>query len=157
MNRRTFITSAVAAATAITILPQFARNALAKNMTVFTGKTDGVAINGYDPVAYHTMNKPVQGSKDHVANWNGVDWYFSSAENQKMFEENPEKYAPQYGGHCAYGAAQGYAVKTEPDAFSVVDGKLYLNYNQGVKTKWMADQSNLIKMADEKWPELSGQ
>ena len=71
-------------------------------------ESNGVAINGTDPVAYFTMSKPVQGSADHALNWNGVTWHFASGENRQMFERYTEKYAPQYGGHCAYAISKGY-------------------------------------------------
>ena len=71
-------------------------------------ETNGVAINGTDPVAYFTMSKPVQGSADQAFNWNGVTWHFASDENRQMFERDPEKYVPQYGGHCAYAMSKGY-------------------------------------------------
>jgi YHS domain-containing protein len=112
------------------------------------------AIRGYDPVAYFTDNKPVKGQKQFSAAWNGATWYFKSAENRKRFTENPEKYAPQYGGFCAYGVSRDYKVKTEPDAWAIHQGKLYLNYDQGIAKKWSADKDGYIKKADANWTTL---
>ena len=110
--------------------------------------TKAGAINGFDPVAYFTENKPVMGEKSIAQNWNGSVWHFASESNKKMFIANPEKYAPQYGGYCAYGWAKGYAVKTEPDAWAIEGGKLYLNYSKSVQKDWDKDRAGYIKKAD---------
>lgn len=115
-------------------------------------KTAEGAIRGYDPVAYFKAGRPVVGSKENTVEWNGASWYFSSKENKALFEKNPEQYAPQYGGYCAYGTAGGYKAPTQPDAWSVVDNKLYLNYNKEVQTDWKKDQAGYIKKADTNWP-----
>nr|WP_275668603.1 YHS domain-containing (seleno)protein [Hwanghaeella grinnelliae] len=114
----------------------------------------GTAINGYDPVAYFTEDKPVEGSSDHAYHWNGAEWHFASAENLETFKADPEKYAPQYGGYCAYAVSEGYTAKTEPDAWKIVDGKLYLNYNKDVQEKWAQDISGRIANADKNWPKV---
>jgi YHS domain-containing protein len=119
---------------------------------VFSSKEDG-AIHGYDPVAYFTNGKPVKGKSDITFAWNGATWHFATAEHRDLFEKNPEKYAPAYGGWCAYGWSRGYPAKTEPDAWSIVDGKLYLNYNRAVKADWDKKQADYIKSADENWAE----
>jgi YHS domain-containing protein len=116
-----------------------------KDAPVFSTKEG--AIRGYDPVAYFTENQPVKGKSEFSTTWNGATWYFSSAEHRQLFTQNPEKYAPQYGGWCAYGWAQGYPAKTEPDAWSIVDGKLYLNYNKDIKQRWDQKQAEFIKTA----------
>jgi len=116
----------------------------------------GTAINGYDPVAYFTEGKPVEGSSDHAYKWNGAEWHFASAENLATFKSDPEKYAPQYGGYCAYAVSEGYTAKTEPDAWKIVDGKLYLNYNKDVQEKWAQDISGRIANADKNWPTVLG-
>jgi len=113
---------------------------------------DGLAIKGYDPVAYFTDRKPVAGKPEFSHDWMGAKWLFASAEHRDAFAKEPEKYAPQYGGYCAYGVAQGYAVKIEPDAWTVVDGKLYLNYDKGVQKTWEKDIPGYIAEADKKWP-----
>ncbi len=117
-----------------------------KNSVYFYTKEG--AIKGYDPVAYFISNRPVKGVKTISYLWNNVTWYFESLSNKQLFVNNPEKYAPQYGGYCAYGWAQGYAVKIDPDAWDIVNGKLYLNYSKGVQKDWNKDREAFIKKAD---------
>ena len=112
------------------------------------------AIKGYDPVAYFTESTAVKGNESYSLEWGQATWYFSSADNKTLFESDPEKYAPQYGGYCAYAVSQGYTAKIDPTAWKIVDGKLYLNYNQKIKVDWEANQTNYIKAADENWPKL---
>lgn len=119
-----------------------------------TYQSGGKAINGYDPVAYFTMSKPVKGSASHTLKWNDAEWQFSSAENLAIFSANPEKYAPKYGGYCAYAVSRGYTAPTDPDAWSVVDGALYLNYSKGVRSRWDSDQAANIISGDKNWPGL---
>jgi hypothetical protein len=118
---------------------------------------DGVAIKGYDPVAYFTEGRPVPGSPQHVVEHKGSTFRFASKENRDAFAAEPEKYAPRYGGFCAFGTAGGYKAKIDPTAFTIVDGKLYLNYDQGVQKKWRADIPGFVAKADEKWPAVSRQ
>ena len=106
------------------------------------------AIDGFDAVAYFTNAKPVKGAKDIVYEWKGATWYFSSEENKAAFVQNPEKYAPQYGGYCAYGWSNGYAAKTEGNAWTIVDNKLYLNYSLKIRTTWEKDIPGYITKAD---------
>jgi YHS domain-containing protein len=112
----------------------------------------GEAINGYDPVAYFKSGKPVKGRDAFTLKWNGADWKFASQENLNDFKTNPEKYAPQYGGYCAYGTSENHKAPTSPDAWSIVNGKLYLNYNTDVQKKWKQDQKMHIERADKNWP-----
>ena len=112
----------------------------------------GAAIRGYDPVAYHRELQPIKGSEQFTANWQGATWRFASAQNRDLFKANPERYAPQYGGYCAYGVAGGYAVGIDPAAWSVVNGKLYLNYSPGVQADWKKDVPGYIRRADANWP-----
>ena len=112
----------------------------------------GTAIDGTDPVAYFTEGKPVEGSSDFAHEWNGAKWLFATAENRDLFAADPEKYAPQYGGYCAWAVAQGYTASTDPEAWRIVDGKLYLNYNKDVQSKWEADIPGHIADADGNWP-----
>lgn len=119
---------------------------------VFT--KNGVAIEGYDPVAYFTDGKPVEGSKEHTLEWNGATWRFASAEHRAAFAQDPEKYAPQYGGYCAFGVSRGYAVKVDPSAWKIVDEKLYLNYNHDVQAEWAKDPAGYIAKADANWPKV---
>ena len=124
--------------------------ALAQKAEVFSD--GGAAIRGNDPVAYFTEGKPVKGKAEFSHQWKGATWRFASAANRERFAAAPEKYAPQYGGYCAYGVASGYAVKTEPDAWSVVEGKLYLNYDRNVQASWVKDIPGYIRKADANWP-----
>jgi YHS domain-containing protein len=112
------------------------------------------AIRGYDPVAFFKDQKPVQGARDIHYTWNGATWYFSSIENKKAFENDPEKYAPQYGGYCAFGTANGYKAPSQPETGCVVDGKLYFNYNKQVQKDWSNNRSELIQKADKNWPQV---
>ena len=125
---------------------------LAQETDVF--QKDGIAIRGYDPVAYFKQSKPVKGQETISYDWNGVKWLFSSDENKEDFKANPEKFAPQFGGYCAYGLSENHKSPTEPDAFTIVDDKLYLNYNLKVKELWKKDISGRIKKANELWPVL---
>jgi YHS domain-containing protein len=128
----------------------FAQAALAEKPAVFADREG--AIRGYDPVAYFDKKGPVKGSKQFSHQWNGATWHFTSAENRDKFAAAPEKYAPQYGGYCAYGVAQGYAPEIDPAAWSVVDGKLFLNLSLGVRERWNKDIPGYIKKADANWP-----
>lgn len=112
------------------------------------------AIRGYDPVAYHLEGKPVPGSSEFVHDWNGASWRFASAANRDAFAAEPERYAPQYGGFCAYGTSRGYKVSTQPEAFAIVDGKLYLNYSKPVQVTWDKDRPGHIRTADDNWQKI---
>jgi len=116
---------------------------------------DGAALRGYDPVAYFTAAEPRKGLPTLSYEYKGSTFYFSSEENRRAFRQDPEKYAPQFGGYCAYGTAQGYKVSTQPDAFSIVDNKLYLNHNLDVRTIWQKDVPGNIERAEKNWPEVS--
>jgi YHS domain-containing protein len=112
------------------------------------------AIQGYDPVAYFKEAKPVKGKKEFAYQWKEGTWLFSSKENLQAFEANPEKYSPQFGGYCAYGMSEGHKAPTDPEAWAIVDGKLYLNYNKDVQKLWKKDQQTCIKKANENWPSV---
>ncbi|MEM7527077.1 MAG: YHS domain-containing (seleno)protein [Pseudomonadota bacterium] len=114
----------------------------------------GTAIDGTDPVAYFTEGRPVDGSSDFKHEYNGATWLFASAENRDLFAANPEKYAPQYGGYCAWAVSQGYTASTDPENWAIVDGKLYLNYNADVQTRWNKDIPGHIASADKNWPKV---
>ncbi|KAB7615434.1 YHS domain-containing protein [Amylibacter sp. SFDW26] len=138
-------TLAMLAATAAMTSPAFAAKS-----PVFS--KNGIAINGYDPVAYFTQSKPVKGSKSHKASYNGATFLFASAENKAKFEGNTAKYAPQYGGYCAYAVSKGATAKTDPNAWTVYNGKLYLNYNLDVRSIWKGDIPGNVKRANANWP-----
>ena len=113
----------------------------------------GIAIKGYDPVAYHKEGKPVKGSNKYELTWKDAKWRFASAEHRDLFKTNPETYAPRYGGYCAWAVSQGYTASVDPEnAWTIFEGKLYLNYNVEVKEKWQMDIPGNIKKADANWP-----
>ncbi len=112
------------------------------------------AINGYDPVAFFTEAKPVKGNNAFTHKWKDASWYFASQKNLDAFKTQPEKYAPQYGGYCAYGTAEGHKAPTKPETWTIENDKLYLNYDMGVKKDWDKDRTLLIKKADGNWPEV---
>jgi hypothetical protein len=112
---------------------------------------NGLALKGYDPVAYFSEGKPVEGRGEFEAEWQDSKWRFASALNREMFLRAPEKYAPQYGGYCAWAVSHGYTAKGDPEAWKIVEGKLYLNYNQDVKAKWEQDIPAFISKGDENW------
>ena len=147
-SRRNFImTSSIIACT----LPAlYAAPAFAAKDPVFTSW--GLAIRGTDPVAYFTQGRPVKGDAAYSHIYDGAEFRFSSAENRDLFAANPEKYAPQYGGYCAWAVSLGYTASTVPEAFTIVDDKLYLNYSLGVRSQWEADRDNRIQQADANWP-----
>jgi len=109
------------------------------------------AIRGYDPVAYFNQAKPVKGSADITIEHNGATWHFANTANHDLFAADPEKYTPQYGGYCAYGLSKGHLVPTDPQAWSVVDGKLYLNYSQPVRTTWQQGLNDNLQQSDINW------
>lgn len=111
-------------------------------------------ISGYDPVAYFTDGKPVRGSGYHVTVVDGVTYAFSNAEHRKMFEADPQKYLPAYGGYCAYGVAVGKKFVADPEVWKIVQGKLYLNLDKGIQQKWDKDTPGYIKKADANWIEI---
>lgn len=115
---------------------------------------DGLAIGGTDPVAYFTEDRPVAGSPDYQLEWHEATWQFASAEHRDRFEADPEAYAPQYGGWCAWAAARGEAASTVPEAWKVVDDKLYLNYSRFIQWRWERDIPGYIEAADAHWPDI---
>ena len=115
----------------------------------------GVAIEGTDPVAYFTESKAVEGDSDFEHEWMGATWRFASAANRDAFAADPERYAPQYGGYCAYAVSQGATAGIDPEAWKIVDGKLYLNLNKKIQERWEKDQARYIELANAKWPGLS--
>ncbi len=118
--------------------------------TTFTG----VAIKGYDPVAYFTAAKPVKGSADFKHEWNGAEWRFASAANRDLFKAEPVKYAPQFGGYCAWAVSRGYTAGIDPDAWKIVNGRLYLNYSAKVQAQWAENISGNIQKGEENWPKI---
>ena len=126
----------------------------AKSPPIYTGFLSSTAAGGYDPVAYFTEGKPVAGSSGITHQWNGATWRFASAKNRDLFKASPEKYAPQYGGYCAWAVSQGYTAKGDPNHWKVVDGKLFLNYDATVQRNWEKDIPGHIGNANRNWPKV---
>lgn len=116
--------------------------------------TENGAIEGYDPVAYFVENQPRKGLEKYTLEWKGAIFKFANAENLATFKAAPEKYTPQYGGYCAYAASLGSIANTEPEAWTIVDGKLYLNYNKQVRSLWSQNTANNITKANNNWPHI---
>jgi len=120
---------------------------------------DGIAVSGYDPVAYFTQSKAVKGSKEKAVVYEGVTYYFSSDANKEEFKKNPAKYEPEYGGWCAYAmGAKGEKVEVDPKTFKIVNGKLNLFYNRffnNTLTEWNKDETNLKRKADANWAKIN--
>jgi len=128
--------------------------ALAKEAPVYTGLFSNVAVSGYDPVAYFTLQKPVKGDGNFTTMHNGVQWRFVSAENRDKFVADPTRYAPQYGGYCAWAVSQGYTASADPLRWKIVNDKLYLNYDADVQKKWEMSVPEFIQAADKNWPKV---
>ena len=127
MNRRTALKLSLVAAASPVLLMSNAHAGKGKGPTFIDKK--GRAIRGYDTVAYFTKNKPVKGNPEFQYEWKHGTWFFSSQENLELFKASPEKYAPQYGGYCAYAIAIDQLVPIDPTQFTILDNKLYLNYS----------------------------
>lgn len=145
-TRRSFLT--LTAATPVAAL--LATSARANTPAVYN--TDGVAVDGSDVVAYFTQGAPVKGSPEFAHVWNGVTWHFASAENRDAFAANPAVYAPQYGGYCAWAVSNGYTASTVPEAWRIVDDKLYLNFSRRIQSRWERDIPARIAAGDANWP-----
>ena len=117
---------------------------------------EGVVIKGYDPVAYFTERRPVKGLPEFEYVWRGARWRFASAQNRDAFSKDPGKYSPKYGGYCAYAVSQGKIADIEPRAWTVFEGKLYLNLNKDVQKLWQKDMQKYIRLADQNWPQIAG-
>jgi YHS domain-containing protein len=115
---------------------------------------DGIAIKGTDVVAYFTEGRQVDGARAFEHEWAGRVWRFASAKNRDLFAADPEKYAPQYGGYCAWAVSNNYTAPIDPEAWRVVDGRLYLNYSKSVQGRWVLDVKGNIAKADRNWPEI---
>jgi len=121
---------------------------------IYTGLFSSLAVKGYDSVAYFTEGKPTKGSKDFEHEWQDATWRFANAENLELFKNDPEKYAPQYGGYCAYAVAINKTASSDPTQFHIKDGKLYLNYDAKIQNKWLAERDTFIVDANQNWPNV---
>jgi YHS domain-containing protein len=114
----------------------------------------GVAIRGYDPVAYFTEGKPVKGTPALSATHQQATYYFASREHLATFSADPARYVPQFGGYCGYGASRGYPANIDPEAFMIMDGRLILQNSQGVLRRWQEDPESYLRKADANWPAI---
>ncbi|RYF98225.1 MAG: YHS domain protein [Chitinophagaceae bacterium] len=130
----------------------FASKVSAQKSEIFA--PEGIAIKGFDVVSFYSGSEPSKGFDSLSFSWKNANWLFSSKENLESFKKDPDHFAPQYGGYCAYGTADGHKAPTETGTWTIVEGKLYFNYNNKVKEFWMKDQPALIKKADKNWPAI---
>jgi len=147
LTRRTFVLTSLVATSVIVLPPNMA---YAAEPEAFA--TKGVAINGYDPVAYFTQNMPVEGDPSIVSDWMGATIRFANADHKAMFDADPDKYAPKYGGYCAYAVSKGYTATTDPGAWVIFEDRLYLNYSKSVRALWSLNKSGHVRSADANWP-----
>ncbi len=150
MKLRSLLAAAAIAMAPAILFPPVA----AAEPPIYTSAFDDIAVQGYDAVAYFKDGKPVKGAKEFSTTWNGAEFRFASAANRDAFKKNPDAYAPQYGGYCAWAVSQGYTAKGDAKFWKIVDGKLYLNYNSAVQKKWEGDIPGFIASANTNWPEV---
>ena len=150
LTRRTTLALLASAPLAYTLAPGKAK---AAEPQVFQNP---IAINGTDPVGYFTDAKPVAGSSDHKVMWNGAEWHFAAAENAATFKADPTAYAPVFGGYCAFAASKGYLAPTVPEAWTIHDGKLHLNFSLRARELWSQDIPGNIAKGLANWPGILG-
>jgi YHS domain-containing protein len=149
-TRRKTLQLLTATPVAISLFPTVA---LAREPNVFQNP---IAINGIDPVGYFNQAQPILGSKEHSLSWNGAAWHFANQDNADAFRENPEKFAPVFGGYCAFAASRGYLAPTIPEAWTIYEGKLYLNANLRAQELWRRDIPGNISAGLANWPGILG-
>ena len=140
-----------------TLLSAFVLTALSfVSVTTFAANYSNsvTGVNGYDLVAYHTVGKATKGNGHNVSVHDGVTYLFTDAKNKKAFDANPEKYLPAYGGWCAFGVSVGKKFVSDPEAWKIVDGRLYLNLDKNIQADWLKDVSGRISKADKHWPKI---
>ena len=145
MQRRSAVLAALSALLA-------AGRVQAREPPVYTSLFSNAGAGGYDVLAYFTDGKPVKGDSRFAHTWQGAEWRFTSAEHRDRFAADPERYAPQYGGYCAWAVSQGYTASGDPNFWRIVDGRLYLNYDAAVQRKWEQDIPGFIAAANRNWP-----
>ena len=136
-----------------TLAATLATPAFAGSPPVFAD-SDGIAINGYDAVAYFTQSEPISGDPQMSFKWNGATWLFATSRTREMFVTDPEAYAPQFGGYCALAASKGAIAPTIPDAWTIYEGKLYLNFNLRARDIWRQDIPGNVAKAEANWPAI---
>lgn len=147
LNRRQTLTFAIALPVTLA-----ARGAWASTPPVYA--EDGVAIDGSDAVAYFSEGAPVAGNPGITLDWNGATWRFASETNRDAFAADPEAYAPQFGGYCAWAVSRGYTAPTIPEAWTIHDGKLYLNFSRRIQRRWERDIPGNIARGEQNWPHV---
>ena len=150
LNRRATLALLTLAPAATALMP---RAALAREPAVFQNP---IAINAIDPIGYFTDGMPVPGLAEHEVLWNGAAWHFANAENAATFEQDPEPWAPVFGGYCAFAASRGYLAATMPEAWTVYEGTLYMNANLRARELWLQDVPGNIAKGLENWPGILG-
>ncbi|PSL14540.1 YHS domain-containing (seleno)protein [Shimia abyssi] len=150
LTRRTALGLLAAAPATLTFFPG---TAIAQKPEVFQNP---VAINAVDPIGYFEQSRPLAGSADHKVEWNGAEWNFSSERNASMFASDPETYAPVFGGYCAFAASRGYLAPTIPEAWTIYEGKLYLNASLRAQDLWRQDIPGNIAAGLKSWPGILG-
>lgn len=136
------------------LLLLLATNAAADPISV---DANNVAIDGYDTVAFHLQQSAISGEQQYATEWNGVQWWFSSAKNRQTFLSDPERYAPQYAGHCANGLSDDHKVPSDPQNFRLIDGKLYLFFSRWGQLQWAVNQQQQIELANKNWVKFQKQ
>ncbi|MCH9758297.1 MAG: hypothetical protein K0U19_04230 [Proteobacteria bacterium] len=160
-NNKRFIILLIFSSLLLSILGIFAVNAMSdlndetQSSIKFFQYKNTLGAGGYDVVAYFEDNAAVEGENIYEANFAGMLWNFASAENRDKFLATPDRYLPEYGGHCAYGVAQGYLVRGDPQAWSIRDNKLYFNYNKNIRNAWIADAGRFLRKSENNWPQLN--
>lgn len=149
MRRVLIVVGSIAVVAAIAALLFFRSIGMFADAPVYA--TERGAIDGYDPVAFFEQGEAVRGDEAFAWEWRGSRWLFASRNNLEQFRDDPERFAPQYGGYCAYGMANGYTAFTDPTAWTIVDGRLFLNFDRDVKAQWEADRAGMIERADHHW------
>lgn len=154
-HRATTPFTALFALLALTLLPPASAAAQPNDDPVYTARFSSLAAKGYDVVAYFRSGQPTEGSKEHEVEYRDAVWRFATAENRDLFEADPERYTPRYGGYCAWAMAQGKKAPGDPRYWKIVEGKLYLNYSAKVQRDWEVDIPGFITSADREWTELT--
>ena len=147
IKRNLVLALILSTSTIVTILPQQAFAYDETSISALNVDKQGVAIKGFDPVAYFTQSAPIAGSEKFSTTYKGATYHFANAKNLDAFKANSEKFVPQYGGFCAMGVALGKKLDGDPQAWRVVDNKLYLNLNKDVQKKWLEDVPGNLKTA----------
>ncbi len=147
LTRRTLLGS-------LTATPLLATPALARTPQVYA--EGGIAIDGSDPVAYFDNAGPVAGSPEFATIWNGAEWRFSTADNLQAFVAMPEAFAPQFGGYCAFAVSRNYTASTVPEAWTIHNGQLFLNFSRGIRRRWERDITRNIAKGRANWPSVLG-